>query len=225
MATPTPEEIQKNFEKIQRLAIQLGKDFSSLNLRAVTEDAATVKELLSSWQTELNDSKDSLDSISSSFKDVVQQISKGNIGLNTATSSFRKLTSLAEDISFHQSGINKLNKKDLESIQSKILKEKKILELNLSTLKIKKKELEYEKLQGPFSEAKIKELNRVNDAIGESLGIIDGQNQSYLDLLTNIKAIGDEQDDVNKKLGLSGNLINSLGNGLEKLGFGGYQNN
>jgi len=120
MAAATPEELQKNFEKLQRLANQLGKDFSSLNLRAVTDDADAVRELLSAWQTELNDSRESLDSISSSFRDVVQQISKGNVGLNVARASFRKLAGLAEDISIHQAGINELNKQDLQSIQSKI---------------------------------------------------------------------------------------------------------
>ena len=45
------EELQKNFEKLQRLANQLGKDFSSFNLRAITDDAETIKELLSAWQT------------------------------------------------------------------------------------------------------------------------------------------------------------------------------
>jgi predicted nucleic acid-binding Zn-ribbon protein len=134
MAASTPEELQKNFEKLQRLANQLGKDFSSFNLRAITDDAETVKELLSAWQTELNDSRESLDSITSSFRDVVQQISKSNIGLNATKSSFKKLSGLAEDISLHQSGINKLNKDDLQSIQSKIAKEKKLLELNISTL-------------------------------------------------------------------------------------------
>ena len=221
MAAATPEELQKNFEKLQRLANQLGKDFLSLNLRAVTTDAATVKELLSAWQTELNDSKDSLDSISSSFRDVVQQISKSNIGLNVARSSFRKLSGLAEDISLHQAGINELNKKDLQSLQSKISKEKKILELNISTLKIRKAELEFQKRQNGISEASQKDLDRVNEALSESTSIVNETNSAYKDLLTNIKSLEQEQDVFNSKLGISGHAIDGMGEALNKLGFGG----
>ena len=215
------EELQKNFEKLQRLANQLNKDFSSLNLRAITDDAETIKELLSAWQTELNDSRESLDSISSSFRDVVQQISKSNIGLNVTKASFRKLTGLAEDISLHQAGINKLNKDDLQSIQSKITKEKKLLELNISTLKIRKKELETQRRQNPLSESIKKDLNRVNEALAESTSIVDETNSAYKDLLINIKTIEREQDVFNGKLGLSGHLVEGMGGALDKLGFEG----
>jgi hypothetical protein len=221
MAAATPEELQKNFEKLQRLANQLGKDFSSLNLRAVTDDAETIKELLSAWQTELNDSRESLDSISSSFRDVVQQISKGNIGLNVAKASFRKLTGLAEDISLHQAGVNKLNKDDLQSIQSKISKEKKLLELNISTLKIRKAELESQRRQNGLSAASQQDLDRVNEALAESTSIVNENNTAYKDLLANIKAIEQEQDVFNSKLGVSGHLVEGMGGALDKLGFGG----
>ena len=221
MAAATPEELQKNFEKLQRLANQLGKDFSSLNLRAVTEDADTVKELLSAWQVELNDSRESLDSISASFRDVVQQISKGNVGLNVARASFRKLAGLAEDISVHQAGINELNKKDLQSIQSKISKEKKILELNISNLKIRKAELEAEKRRNNLSVAGQKDLSRVNEAIAESTAIVNETNVAFQDLNANIKNIEREQDVFNSKLGISGHLVEGIGGALDKLGLGG----
>jgi hypothetical protein len=221
MAAATPEELQKNFEKLQRLATQLHKDFSSFNLRAITDDADVVKELLSAWQIELNESRESLDSISASFRDVVQQISKSNIGLNTARSSFRKLSGLAEDISLHQAGINKLNKDDLQSIQSKISKEKKLLELNISTLNIRKAELETQKRQNNFSDAQQKDLDRVNEALAESASIVNENNTSYKDLLSNIKTIEHEQDVFNDKLGLSGHAIDGIGSALDKLGFGG----
>jgi len=215
------EDLQKNFEKLQRLANQLNKDFSSFNLRAITDDAETVKELLSIWQTELNDSRESLDSISSSFRDVVQQISKSNIGLNVTKASFRKLTGLAEDISLHQAGINKLNKDDLQSIQSKIAKEKKLLELNISTLKIRKAELESQRRQNPQSEEIKKNLNKVNEALAESTSIIDESNSAYKDLLINIKTIEREQDVFNGKLGLSSHLVEGIGGTLDKLGLEG----
>jgi len=221
MAAATPEELRRNFEQLQRLATQLGKDFSSLNLRAVTEDADTVRELLSAWQTELNDSRESLDSISSSFRDVVQQISKSNVGLNAAKSSFRKLSGLAEDISLHQAGINKLNKDDLQSIQSKIAKEKKLLELNVSTLKIRKAELESQRRQNGLSAASQQDLDRVNEALAESTSIVNENNTAYKDLLSNIKALEREQDVFNDKLGLSGHAIDGMGSALDKLGFGG----
>ena len=52
------EDIRKNFERLQKLADQLKKDFSKLNLKPVAEDAATVREILSSWQKEAYETED-----------------------------------------------------------------------------------------------------------------------------------------------------------------------
>jgi len=217
----TPEELNKNFEKLQRLASQLSKDFSSLNLRNISEDAATVKELLAAWQTELDESRDNIDSVSASFKDVVQQISKSNIGLNVARSSFSKLSRLAEEISFHQAGINKLNLKDLQSISNKIEKEQKLLAINDSTLKIRKAELLFQQRQKPLTDSQLKELKRINEAIAESANIVNGSNSAYQDLQTTIASITEEQNVFNSKLGISGHLMDGLGSAFTKLGFGG----
>ena len=53
MATPTPEELQKQFEKLQRLALTLGKDLNNFNLGPLAQDAALVEELVEKWNDEL----------------------------------------------------------------------------------------------------------------------------------------------------------------------------
>jgi hypothetical protein len=77
----SPEDIRKNFEKLQKLADQLGKNFSELNLRPVSEDAAKVRELLAAWQRELIDIEASAESVAASFREVVNSISTQNLGL------------------------------------------------------------------------------------------------------------------------------------------------
>ena len=99
MATqPDPQETQRQFERLQRLATALRKDLSQFDLSSLRNDAALVGELLEKWENELDAATQSLDSISSSFQSVVSEISKGNKGLGDIKRSFNKLTSLAQDL-------------------------------------------------------------------------------------------------------------------------------
>ena len=132
------EEARKNFEKLQKLATSLRKDLSGLNLGDTVRDAETVKELLNGWSKEFQDSLASVDSIGASFQQTVSEISKGNVGLNQTKKSFNKLTSLAQDLTNHTRGYNKLSVKQLESITSQAEQERKRLETTLDTLKAEK---------------------------------------------------------------------------------------
>jgi hypothetical protein len=119
MANPTPEELNKQFEKLQRLATTLGKNISSFNLRPVAEDAALIGELIEKWGNELDDSLTSVNDLASGFQSVVQEISKGNIGLASTKKTFNSLTSIAQQLSYDQSGINKLSEKELQTLLKK----------------------------------------------------------------------------------------------------------
>ena len=164
MATPTPEETQKQFERLQRLATALRKDLSQFDLSSLGNDAALVGELLEKWEGELSDASQSLDSISSSFQSVVSEISKGNKGLGDTKRSFNKLTSLAQDLQSHNAGINKLSADQLKSLEKQALKEKLKLQTTLDTLEADKQAIIEARRNGEQNAQQLDQLRKINAA-------------------------------------------------------------
>jgi hypothetical protein len=217
----SPEDIRKNFEKLQKLADQLGKNFSELNLRPVSEDAAKVRELLAAWQRELIDIEASAESVAASFREVVNSISTQNLGLQTANKSFRSIANLADEIADHQLKRTKLSKDELSSIEDKLNKEYKILERNISNLRIAKSELEQAKRRGKLTDKQESQLTRINNALSESEVLIAKQEGPFRDLLTNINLVNADIDRFNEKLGFTGHIAEGVVGAFEGLGLKG----
>ena len=215
------EEARKNFEKLQKLATSLRKDLSGLNLGDTVRDAETVKELLNGWSKEFQDSLASVDSIGASFQQTVSEISKGNVGLNQTKKSFNKLTSLAQDLTNHTRGYNKLSVKQLESITSQAQQEKKRLETTLDTLKAEKASLIESRRQGDQTQESLNKIRQINLAISEAEGLIGNQNSAYEDLLTNAQNLAEKQGKVNDAMGLGGNALDGMVSAMDKMGMGG----
>ena len=215
------EDIRKNFERLQKLADQLKKDFSKLNLKPVAEDAATVREILSAWQKEAYETEQALNSIAASFRDVVNSISTQNIGLQTANKSFRSIANLADEIAEHQLKRNKLSKDELSSIEDKLNKEYQIVQRNISNLKISKSELDQAKRRGALTEKQEAQLKRINTALAESETLITNQEGPFKDLLVNINLAKADIDRFNEKLGLTGHAAQGIVSAFEGLGLKG----
>jgi hypothetical protein len=215
------EDIRKNFERLQKLSDQLGKNFSEFNLRPIAEDAAKVRELLAAWQRELNDIETSAESIAASFREVVNSISTQNVGLQTANKSFRSIANLADEIADHQLKRNKLSKDELTSIEDKLNKEYKILERNISNLRIAKSELDQAKRRGVLTDKQESQLRRINNALAESEVLIAKQEGPFKDLLVNINLVNADIDRFNKKLGFTGHAAQGIVSAFEGLGLKG----
>ena len=221
MATPTPEETQKQFERLQRLATALRKDLSQFDLSSLRNDAALVGELLEKWEGELSDASQSLDSISSSFQNVVSEISKGNKGLGDTKRSFNKLTSLAQDLQSHNAGINKLSADQLKSLEKQALKEKLKLQTTLDTLEADKQAIIEARRNGEQNAQQLDQLRKINAAQNEIRGTLDGQNQSFEDLITNARDFQQRAENIDDALGLGGNALKGMQGAMDKLGLGG----
>ena len=221
MANPTPEETQKQFERLQSLATALRKDLSQFDLSSLRNDAALVGELLEKWEGELSDASQSLDSISSSFQSVVSEISKGNKGLADTKRSFNKLTSLAQDLQSHNAGINKLSADQLRSLEKQALKEKLKLQTTLDTLEADKQAIIFARRNGEQNASQLEQLRKINAAQNEIKGTIDGQNQSFEDLITNARDFQQRAENIDDALGLGGNALKGMQGAMGKLGLGG----
>jgi hypothetical protein len=188
----TPDELNKQFERLQRLATALGKDLSKFNLGPLAQDATLVGELIKKWNDELNEATSSIQDLSSAFKSVVQEISKGNVGINMTKKTFNSLSSIAQQIAYEQAGINKLSGKELENLLKKAKQAQQDAKNNNDVLKSRKEQLVLENRSNKVSlEQKVKnraEITKINGAMIDNQSIIDKTSASYNDLLASLDA-------------------------------------
>ena len=224
MANPTPEELNKQFEKLQRLATVLNKNLSAFNLRPVAEDAALIGELIDKWSDDLNDSLSSVNDLSSAFQSVTQEISKSNTGLASTKKTFNSLTSIAQQISYAQAGINKLSEKELTNLLKKSQQAKVDAQRNKTLLEQRKADLIAENQGNTISleqkQKNRKEIEQINGAIKDNVSIINEESQSYKDLNTAINYRLQLEKQINENLGITGALLKGAEGFLNKIGLG-----
>ena len=219
------QDINAEFQRLQQLATSLRKDFSSFNLRPVTEDATLIAELLAKWEDEMEAISRNSSDIAASFKNVVQEISKTNVGINGVKKSFNSLTDVARQLSYQQQGTNKLTLDQIQTLKKKAEQEKVNLTIQKAALETQKSQLIASNRSGNLSIAQAqknrREIELINGALRDSQGIIDSTDQNYQDLLIQLDLAEAKQKRVNEALGLGGKAIEGMEIALNKMGLGG----
>jgi hypothetical protein len=77
--------------------------------------------------------------LAATFSNVLEDVKGTNVAANKGVAAFKQLNSIAEDLSRHQEGINKLDAKELENLQKKFTKNKSILFDSIDLIKTKDK--------------------------------------------------------------------------------------
>jgi hypothetical protein len=219
------QDINAEFQRLQQLAASLRKDFSSFNLRPVAEDASLISELLAKWEDELDAISRSSSDIAAAFRNVVQEISKTNIGINGVKKSFNSLTDIARQLSYQQQGTNKLTLEQIQKLKNKAEQEKINLTIQKASLETQKAQLIASNRSGNLSIAQAqknrREIELINSALRDSQSIIDSTDENYKDLLIQLDLAEIKQKRVNEVLGLGGNAIKGMETVLNKMGLGG----
>jgi len=220
-AQQDPQELERQFQRLQTLATTLRKDLTQFDLSNLRNDAALVGELLEKWEDELSAATSSVDSMASAFQNAVSEISKGNKGLSDTKRSFNKLTSLAQDLQAHNAGINKLSAKQLQSLEKQALQEQQKLQTTLDTLEAEKQSIINDRRNGIQNTQQLEQLRKINAAQNEIRGTIEGENQAFEDLITNSKEFNRRAKNAEEALGLGGNALKGMQDAMGKLGLGG----
>jgi hypothetical protein len=224
-AQQDPQELERQFQRLQTLATTLRKDLTQFDLSNLRNDAALVGELLEKWEDELTAATASVDSMASIFQDAVREISKGNKGLTDTKRSFNKLTSLAQDLQSHNAGINKLSVKQLQSLEKQALQEQLKLQTTLDTLEADKQAIIAARRNGEQNAQQLEQLRKISAAQNEIRGTINGQNQAFEDLITNAKEYNRQVENIDDALGLGGNTLKGMQDAMSKMGLGGLAQN
>ena len=123
----TPQEIQKQLERIAKLYQQLGEKnpFAKMDPAKISASTDEVKKLeiaIVGATTAVTAMNAEVDDIRSAFMATVGEIKKTTVGLNMSTRVFRDFGSIAQQIKYDQEGIVDLTEKDVKALVDIIIK-------------------------------------------------------------------------------------------------------
>jgi hypothetical protein len=207
----TPEEIKKQNDLLKEgieLAKKLGLAAEEATFKNFNGDLATAERLVKSLRDEWKEYVKDISGARESFARIVDDIKGFNSGASRATQAFKGLESLASKLQSHQSDINRLSTKELETLQKK--SKGRLLDLELA------KKLSDEETRRLYSlrnrsEADLKayrealaKSTEIGAQIQENVSAVKQFNEQLNEAVIESKKIDDN-------LGLAGNLIKDIG--------------
>ena len=225
---------KKDIEELRRLIKLLNKDISEVEFESLVKSGKAAKTLLSSLSKEAEALTSDIGDINDGFKNIVNEIKRTNSTTNDVAKSFDRLSSVAEQVKFHQRGISQLSLKEIQSSQTKVAVEKERLRDSISSLTQRKSELQTQlnelnikKATVGLTDTELKERRKLGQeyektkaSLNNINSIISGQDELYNGLVTTIGKVKNQIEDSNKLLGLGGNVITGLSESLKTIGLG-----
>lgn len=139
--------LQEDLKKLKEINDEIAKISGQLNETPKVFKEGDIREAeryLRGLRAELDGISESARDLSGAFRAIVQEITGQNQGLATTKKAFRSLTNLADKFRDDQLGITKLNVKQLNQLEQKILSEKANLKQATELLKNKNLDLKAE---------------------------------------------------------------------------------
>lgn len=228
------QELEKKLAKIEELSKKLGDNISTVNLRPITENAATIERLFKSLTDEFEELTGDISYAVEGFKKIAGEVNNFNVGIKETTKGFTNLSSISEKVQYYQRGISELSVKEVKSLQEKQAQEKQRLVNASNILKesIKEKQNNLENLKSEsqrrllsaeelkLQEKLTSEIARENIALENAKGIIADQDGLFRGLEITLGKINKDLSDQDKLLGLGGAAVEGIHKTLEELGLG-----
>jgi len=220
------KQLQEDLKELERLASKLGKSVNFSNLK---NDAEAVKELLKAWRKEVDEISNEFKDLSSTFKNVLDDLRNFNSTSSSVNKSFKALGGFADKLKYDYDDISKLNKKDLETLQKKANIEVENLKARKSDLDISVKRrfqnLSDEQIASVGARTKNKNLAReiaqyieLQSVFKENGDLKEDENNYIQKLLKLIDERLQKEKDIAANLGVMGELYNGLTSTLQKFG-------
>lgn len=231
LSTKELEELKKLYQQIEGLS-QNAADAEVQRVQILGQARQELERLRREYSELTSDVSASL----TAFQRIVQEISNQNVGLSDSLKAYRKLTSIAEKIQYHQKDISKMSAKEIVSLKSQIEKERQRLENAQQLLDDKKAALEADQIllqqeiaaktarinalraqgqltqQERYEKRKLEQqLKRNNNELFKTQEALS-ENQSIINK-QNVAYNGlvATAEELNKQLGFAGRLIGKIG--------------
>ena len=199
------QELLKLLNEVNRLRQQLDKPLlSDKNLGNATKSVKGLENQIKSLKSEIDDLDEGFGGLADALKNQMSEWGKIDSATNQATRSMKKLVGIAEKLSSEVAGIEKLDRKQLKTLDKQAKAEQ--LSLQRITQKLKAKE----------------ELSDEEDAILKNLSAQGKELGEHVDFVQKLVNKTEErlktEEKIEKTLGISGALVSGIAKSLEKLG-------
>lgn len=218
----SPEEIQKQLERIAKLYEQLGEKnpFAKMDPAKIAASTDEVKKLeiaILGATTAVTAMNAEVEDIRSAFMATVGEIKKTTVGLNMSTRVFRDFGSIAQQIKYDQEGIVDLTEKDVKALREKFNVTLSNLEASKGQLKADRQNLLDRQAAGENVDKQLEKNRLAQNAI----------NAEYKNEIGNVALLNEKlketekiQEDTGKNMGTFGKSVGGLGDVLDKVGGG-----
>ena len=166
---------------------------------------------LTNAQRHFAEMNSSFDDLSQQFKNVIDDLKKFDSTSSRINKSFKTLGGLADKLKYDAEDISRLNKKDLESLDKKA-------RIELSNLKARKEELDAKFKSQNLSKIEIDQYRELQELIDENGQLTNDENNYIKQLLKLTRERLEEEEKINKALGISGKIVDGIVGALDKLG-------
>ena len=219
------DDLKKQAERLNRQLESLGgtaaknledfiKGFGG-GIEGAKDAIFNLREQINGLDTDINYFADSLTK-------VTKELSKQTNFNTEIEKSYKKISSLANDLKYDQDLISRLDEKSLKSIGKKLEKEKVSLETSIYQNSLRLLDIETEKKRKNISldqlrilqeeEKKIKQIQK------ESSGFVNDPENGLDKLIEAAQTRLKYEQEINDKLGISGFLVDGIVNKFQKLG-------
>lgn len=218
----SPEEIQKQLERIAKLYEQLGEKnpFAKMDPAKIAASTDEVKKLeiaILGATTAVTAMNAEVEDIRSAFMATVGEIKKTTVGLNMSTRVFRDFGSIAQQIKYDQEGIVDLTEKDVKALREKFNVTLSNLEASKGQLEADRQNLLDRQAAGENVSKQLEKNRLAQNAI----------NAEYKNEIGNVALLNEKlketekiQEDTGKNMGTFGKSVGGLGDVLDKVGGG-----
>jgi len=204
---------QKDLDFIQDYLTKMGESGARLAqlMTTIKNDQFIFNTYLEKAKEEAARMNSSFNNLSSTFKNILDDLKNFDSTSNRVNKSFRVLGGLADKLKYDFEDISKLNLKDLKSIKSKV--ESQIIEL-----RERKIELELKQKSVELSEEENKQLIELQGSFNDNNKLRLKEENSLFSIWSLTQKRIKQEEDINKKLGLTGALSKSIESTLSKWG-------
>ena len=211
------EEYNRLLREGIELAKKLGDEISEVNFRNMPEDLKagenelkSLKLQVTALKKEWNEFNIDVGIVHTSFVKIVEELKNTTKGVSLTTNAFNGLTSIAQRLYIIQNGNSEVSLKELRNLKSKTEAKKLELELADKILDEDIKKIEAQQKVRSLSKDESTQLEKMKAAQKAVNDELHQGEKSRLTLLDQLNREIDKQEQLNKKIGLTGSLIKGI---------------
>jgi hypothetical protein len=198
------KQFNKDLAELNRLRAEVNK--SPLKIDADSSQVMAVKDELESIREIVNDLDESVEGLSTQWRNVLEEVTKTNQAQKLGIGSLNKLRDISDKVRLSQKGINELSSKDLRSLANKT-------KIEFENLQLSYKMLAAKKAAGSATQDELDTLNEIE-------GQIKDNTSAYHRQLDTINLMAKQQRNIERATGLTGVALKGIQGFLNKIGMG-----